>query len=692
METMKKRYVELYPELRIDEEWARQNCVIGYSPDDADVSYYITLGAALWMLDALKSCGCLQNALPYLEFDGNELNSLELPKFVEPCYDETLIRSMVYLIKKRDAGMHPLRCFINETTAQRRGPCSAQPKEKSGRSESGSPDTRSQFDAVFQLIDAELKTHAMEKFEEGVWDFLDRYFQCVSFYAKKQGPYEEEMERVIDQCQALFEQMQAKAISWQDPKPAVAAPRLQAPLAPRPVTEAPALSLNNALFPIGAGNRYMGAYDDLDTLRKKALTFHGLAEECHKKRTRLLTTGPTIHMTEPCVLAEHLDPEVNELLLAFSVDDPYESCFAYLCLIEQGSDLPWLFNASLAVLYAAAAKLPWTAGHVGWSVHGEEGKEETGVEEMLEAKETASEDGGLSCQTDTEVTQTHLALYEQKYLDAYLYYPSAPPYEVRVNLPQLVYGLTGVVMPRGESVDAQIAERLLSAGLPEHLVAGVQMYLQLAAAVRIREEQRVQKSISPPDPITELPEPVSQPVSQPEIDIDALLERVRILKTQNETLHKAAYAASKEAERGRDELERRCNEHALERQELVDLRELVFNRENDTEGEARTEAEKEIKLPYRARKKLVIFGGHETWLKAIRPMLPEEVFVTGTIRSNTDLIRNADAIWIQTNALSHNDYYKIVGVARTHHIPVRYFIYSSAEKCALQLASEDMKA
>ena len=139
-------------------------------------------------------------------------------------------------------------------------------------------------------------------------------------------------------------------------------------------------------------------------------------------------------------------------------------------------------------------------------------------------------------------------------------------------------------------------------------------------------------------------------------------------------------------------MERLCSEHALERQELVDLRELVFNRENDTAGEARSEVQKEVKLPYRAKRKLVIFGGHETWLKAIRPMLPEEVFVTGTIRSNTDLIRNADAVWIQTNALSHNDYYKIVGIARTHHIPVRYFIYSSAEKCALQLASEDMKA
>lgn len=689
METMKKRYVELYPELRIDEEWARQNCVIGYSPDDADVSYYITLGAALWMLDALRSCGRLQSALPYLEFDRKELNSLELPKFVEPCYDETLIRSMVYLIKKRDAGMHPLRCFINETTAQRRGPCSTQPKEKSGRSKIGPPDTRSQFDAVYQLIDAGLKNQAMEKFEEKIWDYLDRYFQCVSFYAKKQGPYEEEMERVIDQCQALFKQMQAKAITWQDPKPAAAAPRLQAPLATRPVA-ASALSLDKALFPIGTSNRYMGAYDDLDTLRKKALTFHGLAEECHKKRTRLLTTGPTIHMTEPCVLAEHLDPEVNELLLAFSVDDPYESCFAYLCLIEQGSDLPWLFNASLAVLYAAAAKLPWTAGRVGWGDPGEE-KEGAGTEEASDTREPASEDEGLSCQADIEVTQTHLAIYEQKYLDAYLYYPSAPPYEVRVNLPQLVYGLTGMIMPRGDSVDAQIAERLLSAGLPEHLVAGLQMYLQLAAAVRIREEQRGRKAISLPDPIKEQTEPVSQPVSLPEIDVDALLEKVRILKTQNEALHKAAYAVSKEVERGRDELERLCNEHALERQELVDLRELVFNREYDSEREAGSETVKEIKLPYRARKKLVIFGGRETWLKAIRPMLPEEVFVTGTIRSNTDLIRNADAVWIQTNALSHNDYYKIVGIARTHHIPVRYFIYSSAEKCALQLASEDMK-
>ena len=57
---------------------------------------------------------------------------------------------------------------------------------------------------------------------------------------------------------------------------------------------------------------------------------------------------------------------------------------------------------------------------------------------------------------------------------------------------------------------------------------------------------------------------------------------------------------------------------------------------------------------------------------------------------NADLIRRADVIWIQTNALSHAYFYKIIDEARKHHVPVRYFSYASAGKCAEQLVRADM--
>lgn len=60
-------------------------------------------------------------------------------------------------------------------------------------------------------------------------------------------------------------------------------------------------------------------------------------------------------------LIENLDADIAECLLRFEVNDPYETCFGYLCLIEAGSDIPWTYNAAVAVLMAAARKLPWNA-------------------------------------------------------------------------------------------------------------------------------------------------------------------------------------------------------------------------------------------------------------------------------------------------------------------------------------------
>jgi len=54
-----------------------------------------------------------------------------------------------------------------------------------------------------------------------------------------------------------------------------------------------------------------------------------------------------------------------------------------------------------------------------------------------------------------------------------------------------------------------------------------------------------------------------------------------------------------------------------------------------------------------------------------------------------NVIRNADAVWIQTNALSHRQYYAIIDEIRKIGLPVRYFLYSSAKKFAEQVAREE---
>ena len=76
---------------------------------------------------------------------------------------------------------------------------------------------------------------------------------------------------------------------------------------------------------------------------------------------------------------------------------------------------------------------------------------------------------------------------------------------------------------------------------------------------------------------------------------------------------------------------------------------------------------------------------------------PMKEFLTGDIRFidrdmvafDTDIIRYADVIWIQTNAISHKMYYKIMDAVRKWRIPVKYFLYASARKCAEQIVLEE---
>ena len=47
-------------------------------------------------------------------------------------------------------------------------------------------------------------------------------------------------------------------------------------------------------------------------------------------------------------------------------------------------------------------------------------------------------------------------------------------------------------------------------------------------------------------------------------------------------------------------------------------------------------------------------------------------------------------VWLQANALSHKYYYRIIDTARKNDIPVRYFGSASAQKCAVQLALDEL--
>lgn len=136
-----------------------------------------------------------------------------------------------------------------------------------------------------------------------------------------------------------------------------------------------------------------------------------------------------------------------------------------------------------------------------------------------------------------------------------------------------------------------------------------------------------------------------------------------------------------------DELKRLYQQ---EHRELVDLRNYTFNQDEEAQEDT-SNTDLKIDYPYEAKHNIIVFGGHETWSKAIKPLFSNVRFISRETLPNADMIKNADIVWVQANSIGHSKYYKILDVVRTYHIPLRYFAYASAEKCAEQIVIEDMK-
>ena len=164
-------------------------------------------------------------------------------------------------------------------------------------------------------------------------------------------------------------------------------------------------------------------------------------------------------------------------------------------------------------------------------------------------------------------------------------------------------------------------------------------------------------------------------------------EDIKELKAEIRRLRSALHDAERAARDVRQELDAEKKQAAQDLRELADLREIVFSQEQEEEN---AEEEPRLELPYTVVRETLVFGGHDSWLKAIKPMFKGNIrFIDRDYVFDTAIIRRAEAIWIQTNSISHKQYYRIVDTARQFKKPVRYFGNASATKCAAQLIEND---
>lgn len=129
-----------------------------------------------------------------------------------------------------------------------------------------------------------------------------------------------------------------------------------------------------------------------------------------------------IDMMDRQSVLEYMAPEIVDKMLAFPIEDPYEICFALLYLLNQDDDCVWSYSFMLAVVSRAAAMLPWSGAVFNES------------------------NDGYWYNNDEKIPPQPLdsEWYERKYIGD----RDATGRRDDVNLAQLVYQYTGVIVPR----------------------------------------------------------------------------------------------------------------------------------------------------------------------------------------------------------------------------------------------------
>lgn len=354
-----------------------------------------------------------------------------------------------------------------------------------------------------------------------------------------------------------------------------------------------------------------------------------------------------------------------ELLADFTVQNPYEICVAYLLLEKEGDVLTSLNMLTGAVVACADRHLPWGLGApLSYAKAFEYGTQDYSLQYTF--SETADEDEEEDSlpTVETEIGQ-------------------------RLSESQLFYLATGYALPRAAVPSQHLTEWFVQQGMIESRARELSWGAMIAFYLDDWRGRDFADRDFPWDTFDDEDEPIPEAelvVAQDVQSADSARaeELTRQIKEMRHALHDAERAAKQLQDRLLETERQAKSDH----NELTQLRDTLFWIRSGEESE---DAEVvSVELPCQVRRRVLAFGGHDTWRKAIKPLLPGVRFVDRETLPDISALKTADVIWIQPNAISHKFYYRIIDTARKNGIPVRYFGFASARKCAEQLVTDEL--
>lgn len=677
MESIYSRYGQYLKNLKhhdeLGEQWLTLNLeTVRYDRLESD--YHILHAASLWILDQLYQTDTEMEQYRYLPQDDAKLNEFYSLNHWDCLYDVDYLASVEYVLYHRNK---PDDYVVDFDKAEALLDGFSTP-------ESNRPDTenRRNFESLIALLSQDTVQNAVDHFRSLFWLWCDRYFSCMDVFNERllradetlQRQHEAIRERALRIQEAIDQEEQQLKLKkqWKDvskEKHYQDIPDCKAKTSMTELDSTPVLPVSDPVKSafsrlddiVALDEEFDQLFDELDSIINDQSFFQWL----------ICNVGITVDD-----LLLHFGTDLRDRFIDLPKFDPYEMCFALLYLIDQGDEIPWYYGACIGLMNEIGRSLPW------------------GVLEYNELEDDIwfREERKLDPKTE-------------QYLYEHRYYKKTSEEEETAsafprNLEQILYEAVGCSLPRDITRCRDYSEYLDQYDLSEQERNLLGIMMNAFAVVRRQctalnldhdfmeglddlqyffRHHKMPESVDneSADSDSEDAEP-SEP--DPAETIRALQAEIRHLRTALHDTEKAKLSMEKELNHEKDV-------YALSQQELTDLRALIFQLQGmENEKESEPDLDGADLFPYELLSSTLVFGGHPTWEKAIRPLFKGNIrFFGKELQFDANVIRHADVIWIQTNAISHSQYYRIMDEARRYQVPVRYFQFASAKQCAMQI-------
>ncbi len=497
----------------------------GYILSEIEPNYYVSTASAIWMLDALEQAGTLDEVIPYLPQKENiEYDPLP-PSFHDAIHTTSLPARLACLIQHLDpADQH---FYLNDVTAR------IQPVPADSEPDPNQEilSEREKFHFLLRKIPQDQKDHAVQYFQQKFWELLDLCFSILSSYHAE--------------LTATAKKLSAGAPASLARPESGASPRF-APLSGQEFLKA-------GQDPLRFPHEFSGQPERMPTGISEDAWRSSILEKLdglEEKREYLgaMITYLLEKMDESEIRFFPLDQKAMNQLLSFDVEDPYEICFGYLCLVEDGSDLPWTYNPANAVLLSACRKLPWAVDVLESFAEGEETEdpeEDAGEGESKEKNPEGQEDKFRDLFPDPKDPDYREKLHDLELMfmdvpsqaekNSRLYqevYRADPIVGVeqeifsgrRLNLPQILYAYTHCSLPRFFSIWSGCAKDLEKSGMSPEQAGETELLINLLLNLPVNYEPKAVESHSEVDELTETLDHAMEMIDLLEEDLDRTSE------------------------------------------------------------------------------------------------------------------------------------------------------------------------